>query len=70
MLLRSFHILTALSEAACKGAPNGRVIEIPRRDVVVDDIVLIEVGDEVPADRRPALVPICKSTSDRLPVSL
>lgn len=48
---KKFHILTALSEGQpVKVRRNGRVIEIPRRDVVVDDIVLIEVGDEVPAD--------------------
>ena len=48
---KKFHILTALSEEQpVKVRRNGRVIEIPRRDVVVDDIVLIEVGDEVPTD--------------------
>lgn len=48
---KKFHILTALNEEQpVKVRRNGRVIEIPRRDVVVDDIVLIEVGDEVPAD--------------------
>ena len=48
---KKFHILTALSEEqAVKVRRNGRVMEIPRRDVVVGDIVLIEVGDEVPAD--------------------
>ena len=48
---KKFHILTALSEEQpVKVRRNGRVIEIPRRDVVVDDVVLIEVGDEVPAD--------------------
>jgi len=48
---KKFHILIALSEEQpVKVRRNGRVIEIPRRDVVVDDIVLIEVGDEVPAD--------------------
>lgn len=48
---KKFHILTALNEGQpVKVRRNGRVIEIPRRDVVVDDIVLIEVGDEVPAD--------------------
>ena len=48
---KKFHVLTALSEEQpVKVRRNGRVIEIPRRDVVVGDIVLIEVGDEVPAD--------------------
>ena len=48
---KKFNILTALSEEQpVKVRRNGKVIEIPRRDVVVGDIVLIEVGDEVPAD--------------------
>ena len=29
---------------------NGKVMEVPRRDVVVGDIILVETGDEVPAD--------------------
>ena len=48
---KKFNILTALSEEQpVKVRRNGKVIEIPRRDVVVGDIVLMEVGDEVPAD--------------------
>lgn len=48
---KKFNILTALSEEQpVKVRRNGKVIEIPRRDVVVGDIVLIDVGDEVPAD--------------------
>jgi len=31
---------------------NGKVMEIPRHDIVVGDVVLIEVGDEVPADGK------------------
>ena len=29
---------------------NGHVVEVPRREIVVDDIVVLGVGDEVPAD--------------------
>ena len=29
-----------------------KVMEIPRRDVVVGDIVMVETGDEIPADGR------------------
>jgi Ca2+-transporting ATPase len=29
---------------------DGHIQEIPRRDVVVGDVVIIETGDEVPAD--------------------
>ena len=29
---------------------NGRVQEIPRKDVVVGDIIVLETGEEIPAD--------------------
>lgn len=29
---------------------NGNVCQIPRKDIVVDDIVLLEAGEEIPAD--------------------
>lgn len=29
---------------------NGAIIEVPRQDIVVGDIVMVETGDEVPAD--------------------
>ena len=48
---KKFNVLTALSEEQpVKVRRNGKVMEIPRHDVVVGDIVLVEVGDEVPAD--------------------
>ena len=48
---KKFNLLTALSEEQpVKVRRNGKVIEIPRHDVVVGDVVLVEVGDEVPAD--------------------
>ena len=46
-----FNVLTALSEEQpVKVRRGGKVMQIPRHDIVVGDVVLIEVGDEVPAD--------------------
>lgn len=48
---KKFNLLTALSEEQpVKVRRNGKVMEILRHDVVVGDVVLVEVGDEVPAD--------------------
>ena len=48
---KKFNLLTALSEEQpVKVRRNGKVMEIPRHDMVVGDVVLVEVGDEVPAD--------------------
>lgn len=48
---KKFDVLTALGEEQpVKVCRNGHVAAIPRKDVVVGDIVLIETGDEVPAD--------------------
>ena len=48
---KKFNLLTALSEEQpVKVRRNGKVMEIPRHDVVVGDVVLVEVGDGVPAD--------------------
>ena len=48
---KKFNLLTALSEEQpVKVRRNGKVMEIPRHDVVVGDVVLVEVGVEVPAD--------------------
>ena len=48
---KKFNLLTVLSEEQpVKVRRNGKVMEIPRHDVVVGDVVLVEVGDEVPAD--------------------
>lgn len=48
---KKFNLLTALSEEQpVKVRRNGKVMEIPRHDVAVGDVVLVEVGDEVPAD--------------------
>lgn len=48
---RKFNILTQLDEQQpVKVRRNGKVMQIERQDVVVGDVVLIEVGDEIPAD--------------------
>lgn len=50
---RRFNVLTAMNEdQRVKVRRNGRVTEVKRRDVVVGDIILVEVGDEIPADAR------------------
>ena len=50
---RKFDVLTQLGEEQpVKVVREGRIMEIPRRDVVVGDVVLVETGDEVPADGR------------------
>ena len=63
---RRFNVLTQLGEEqpvkvirslTPDPSPTGEgghstVVEIPRRDVVVGDIVVVETGDEVPADGR------------------
>ena len=48
---RKFNVLTALGEESpVKVRRGGRVVEVARKDIVVGDIVIIEVGDEIPAD--------------------
>ncbi len=48
---KKFEVLTAMNEdQLVKVRRNGHVTEIPRRDVVVGDVILVEVGDEIPAD--------------------
>lgn len=48
---RKFDVLTRLSEEQLvKVLREGRIMEIARREVVVGDIVIVETGDEVPAD--------------------
>ena len=64
---KKFNLLTALSEEQpVKVRRNGKVMEIPRHDVVVGDVVLVEVGDEVPADGElisSSMNPFCKGAS-------
>lgn len=48
---KKFNVLTAIGEETpVRVLRDGKVQEIPRRDVVVGDVVLLGVGDEVPAD--------------------
>jgi len=48
---KKFNVLTALGEESpVKVRRDGKVTEIARKDVVVGDVVIIEVGDEIPAD--------------------
>ena len=50
---RKFDVLTRIGEEQpVRVWREGRIIEIPRREVVVGDIVVVETGDEVPADGR------------------
>ena len=49
---KKFRVLTTLNEdQLVKVRRNGKVTEIPRRDIVVGDVILVEVGDEVPAGK-------------------
>lgn len=48
---RKFRVLTAINEdQPVKVRRDGKVMRVPRRDVVVGDIILMETGDEIPAD--------------------
>ncbi|MDE6215329.1 calcium-translocating P-type ATPase, PMCA-type [Bacteroides sp.] len=48
---RKFDLLNAVNEETLvKVLRNGRIQEIPRKEVVVGDIVMLETGEEVPAD--------------------
>lgn len=48
---RKFDVLTALGEEQpVKVKRNGKVMLVPRKDIVVGDVMLLEVGDEIPAD--------------------
>ena len=48
---KRFNVLTAMNEdQAVKVRRDGHVTEVRRRDIVVGDVILVEVGDEIPAD--------------------
>ena len=48
---KKFDLLNAVNEETLvKVMRNGRIQEIPRKDVVVGDIVVLETGEEIPAD--------------------
>ncbi len=48
---RKFDLLNAINEEApVKVVRNGKATEVPRKDIVVGDVILLETGDEIPAD--------------------
>lgn len=48
---KEFDILNQVNdEAPVKVIRNGNITTVPKKDLVVDDIALIELGEEVPAD--------------------
>lgn len=48
---KKFDLLNVVNEETLvKVIRNGRIQEIPRKDVVVGDIVVLETGEEIPAD--------------------
>lgn len=48
---KKFDLLNAVNEETLvKVIRNGRIQEIPRKDVVVGDIMVLEIGEEIPAD--------------------
>ena len=48
---KKFDLLNAVNEETLvKVIRNGRVQEVPRKDIVVGDIVILETGEEIPAD--------------------
>ncbi len=50
---KRFNLLTKMDDVQLvKVRREGHVIEIPRKDVVKGDLIIVEVGDEVPADAR------------------
>ena len=50
---RKFQSLTALSEEQpVKVIREGQTLEVARREVVVGDLIIVETGDEIPADAR------------------
>lgn len=45
-------LIKAADQTLVKVVRDGMVGEIPRRDIVVGDVVLVETGEEIPADGR------------------
>ena len=51
--VKKFALLVQINEdQPVKVRRNGRVTTVPRRDIVVGDIILVETGDEIPADAK------------------
>jgi len=50
---REFDLLNRVDDdIPVKAIRNGRVLTLPKRDVVVGDVLLLELGEEVPADGK------------------
>lgn len=48
---RKFEILNQIGdESLVKTVRNGQIVEVPKKEIVVGDIVLLNTGDEIPAD--------------------
>lgn len=48
---KKFDLLNAVNEETLvKVIRNGKIQEIPRKDVVVGDLIILETGEEIPAD--------------------
>ena len=48
---KKFDVLNTVNDdTSIKAIRNGNVVEIPKKEIVVGDIVLLETGDEVPTD--------------------
>ena len=67
---KEFSILNQVNDdEPVKVIRNGNTIEIPKRDVVVGDIVILSTGDEVPADAevsRCVVKPLIQQNSIRM----
>ena len=42
--------LSIMASATCKVVRDGEVVEIPSAEIVLDDIIILELGNQVPAD--------------------
>ena len=42
--------LSIMASATCKAVRDGEVVEIPSSEIVLDDIIILELGNQVPAD--------------------
>lgn len=51
--MKKFSVLVQINEEQpVKVRREGHVTSVPRRDVVVGDLIIVETGDEIPADAR------------------
>lgn len=48
---KKFQLLNQVNDDICaKVVRDGKITEVPRKDIVVGDVVMLETGEEVPAD--------------------